>query len=66
MKYNAVLKRVEVIELNGKFVVIDSHGKIQSRWADRHHALEHKNLINSLIDGAKRGEQKRYNNRSFK
>lgn len=51
-QYNTVLERVEVRQVDGQFVVIDSHGREHGRWRDHHHAIEHASLINSLIDGA--------------
>lgn len=51
-QYNTVLERVEVRQIDGQFVVIDSHGRVQSRWKEHHHAVKHASLINSLIDGA--------------
>lgn len=52
-QYNAVLTKVEVIEKDGQYVVIDISGRVHARWKDAHHANEHKAIINSLIDGAK-------------
>lgn len=66
-QYNTVLERVEVANVNGKFVVIDSHGRVHGRWSDEHHARLHSNLINSLIDGAdKSGNKKGRNNQGFR
>ena len=51
-QYSTVLERVEVRQIDGQFVVIDSHGRVHGHWRDHHHAVEHASLINSLIDGA--------------
>jgi hypothetical protein len=58
-QYNVSLERAEVKELNGQFVVIDSKGKVYSKWPDRHHAVEHQSLVNSLIAGEKNAIKRR-------
>lgn len=58
-QYNTVLERVEVRQVNGQFVVIDSHGRVHGKWRDSHHAHEHASLINSLIDGAENASKDR-------
>jgi len=65
--YNRVLDKVEIIQQKGKYVVIDSMGRIHGRWDDEHHAKEHKNLINSLIEGAENAiKDRKQSKNSFK
>lgn len=54
MKYefNRVFDKVEIKKQDGQFVVIDSQGRVHGRWKDEHHANQHKNLINSIYNGA--------------